>query len=84
MQVASVKATSGLEGLQPQFRDNGSVGIYHETIMLNDANVQTVYGNMPTFGLAAVTGAVTAQQRGPSARTRLTGAESESFPVNPY
>ena len=60
------------------------VGIYHETIMLSDANVETVYGNMPTFGLAGVTGAVTAQQRGQSARTRLTGAASETPAVDPY
>jgi hypothetical protein len=67
-----------------KIRDNGSVGIYHETIMLSDANVETVYGNMPTFGLAGVTGAVTAQQRGQSARTRLTGAASETPAVDPY
>gem|GEM_PF-3942127 len=52
--------------------------------MLSDANVETVYGNMPTFGLAGVTGAVTAQQRGQSARTRLTGDASETPAVAPY
>jgi len=67
-----------------KIRDNGSVGIYHETILLSDANVETVYGNMPTFGLAAVTGAITAQQRGQSARARLTGKSSETPPVDPY
>ena len=64
-------------------RDNGSVGIYHETILLSDATVETVYGNMPDFGLAAVTGAVPAKHRGQSARTRLTGAETD-LPVEPY
>jgi hypothetical protein len=64
-------------------RDNGSVGIYHETVLLADATVETVYGNMPTFGLAAVTGAVPAGRRGQSARGRLSGTEAEQ-PVAPY
>ena len=64
-------------------RDNGSVGIFHETILLSDSTIETVYGNMPTFGLAAVTGAVPAKRRGQTARTRLTGQESE-VAVEPY
>ena len=65
-------------------RDNGSVGIFHETILLSDATVETVYGNIPTFGLAAVTGAVPAKQRGQSARTRMTGEPTEAPAVDPY
>jgi len=65
-------------------RDNGSVGIYHETIVLSDATVETVYGNTPTMGLAAVTGAVPARQRGQSAKARMTGAAGEAPPVDPY
>lgn len=65
-------------------RDNGTVGIYHETIVLSDATVETVYGNMPTFGLAAVTGAVPAKHRGQTARARMTGADTEAPAVDPY
>lgn len=66
-------------------RDNGSVGIYHETVLLSDATVETVYGNMPTFGLAAVTGAVPATRRGQTARSRITGtADAAPPPVAPY
>lgn len=65
-------------------RDNGSVGIYHETIVLSDATVETVYGNTPTMGLAAVTGAVPARQRGQSAKARMTGTAAEAPPVDPY
>ncbi len=65
-------------------RDNGSVGIFHETIMLSDATVETVYGNMPTFGLAAVTGAVPAGRRGQTARARLSGDSAEAPAVEPY
>lgn len=66
-------------------RNNGSVGIYHETVLLSDATVETVYGNMPTFGLAAVTGAVDAKRRGQSAKERITGTTDDAPPpVEPY
>jgi hypothetical protein len=65
-------------------RDNGSVGIFHETHLLSDDSVETVYGNMPPFGLAAVTGAVPAARRGQSARARLTGTDDEAPAVDPY
>ncbi|CAB4364387.1 MAG: DUF4188 domain-containing protein [Actinobacteria bacterium] len=65
-------------------RDNGSVGIYHETIMLSDATVETVYGNMPTFGLGAVTGVVAASKRGQTARQRMVGADPDGPAVEPY
>jgi hypothetical protein len=65
-------------------RDNGTVGIFHETILLSDATVETVYGNMPDFGLATVTGVVPAAKRGQSARSRMTGNDSEAPAVDPY
>ena len=65
-------------------RDNGTVGIFHETILLSDANVETVYGNMPAFGLASAIGAVQAGSRGQTARARLTGADEVAPPVDPY
>jgi hypothetical protein len=64
-------------------RDNGSVGIFHETVLLSDATVETVYGNMPTFGLAAVTGAVAARNRGQTAKARITGTD-DTPAVDPY
>lgn len=65
-------------------RDNGSVGIYHETILLSDNSVETVYGNMPTFGLGSVTGVVPAGRRGQTAKSRLSGHDSEAPAVEPY
>lgn len=65
-------------------RDNGSVGIFHETFMLSDATSESFYGNMPTFGLGAVTGVVPAGRRGQTARARLTGDTGESPAVEPY
>ena len=65
-------------------RDNGAVGIFHETILLSDDAVETVYGNMPPFGLAAVTGVVPASQRGQTAATRLKKLDTSGPPVEPY
>ena len=65
-------------------RDNGSVGIYHETILLSDATVETVYANMPAFGLGRVTGVVAAAKRGQTARGRMTGTDAEAPAVDPY
>lgn len=65
-------------------RNNGSVGIFHETVLLSDATVETVYGNMPVFGLGAVMGVVPAGKRGQTAKTRLTGDQSAAPAVEPY
>jgi len=65
-------------------RDNGSVGIFHETVVLSDATVETVYGNMPVMGLASVTGAVPASKRGQTSRDRLIGGDGPQPAVDPY
>jgi len=63
---------------------NGAVGIYHETILLSDSTVETVYANMPSFGLSAVTGSVVASMRGQSAGIRLGKRQDDQPPVSPY
>ena len=65
-------------------RDNGSVGIYHETYLLSDSTLETVYGNMPTFGLGAVTGVVPAGRRGQTSTARMKGADPDAPAVEPY
>lgn len=65
-------------------RNNGSVGIYHETIVLSDASTETVYANMPLFGLASVTGLIPASQRGQTSTARMTGIDSQPPVVEPY
>jgi hypothetical protein len=67
-----------------RIRANGTVGIYHETILLSDRSVETVYANMPIFGLAGVTGAVPAGSRGQSAGLRLGTRQHDEPPVQPY
>jgi len=64
-------------------RATGAVGIYHETVLLTDATVETIYANMPPFGLGAVTGLVATSTRGQSARERL-GLDDDASPVDPY
>ena len=65
-------------------RDNGTVGIFHETIVLSDASVETVYGNMPNFGLAGAVGVVPAATRGQTAAVRLSHDDPSGPPVEPY
>lgn len=66
-----------------RIRDNGTVGIFHETIELSDDRVETVYGNMPVIGLAAVTGSVPAGKRGQTSGARMKGTD-ETPTVEPY
>lgn len=66
-----------------RIRDNGTVGIFHETIELSDRTVETVYGNMPTIGLGAVTGVVPAGKRGQTSAQRMKGTEDIPA-VDPY
>lgn len=43
----------------------GDVGIFHETYVVASAGIESLYGNMPEFGLAAAVGAV---ERGAGSR----------------
>lgn len=64
---------------------DGSVGIFHETYMIEPGKFESVYNNMPVFGLAAATNHVPAVGRRETARRRL-GGENEpavSTPANP-
>jgi hypothetical protein len=50
---------------------DGSVGIWHETYTINADQFESVYGNMPRFGLAAAMEHVEAVGRRETARKRL-------------
>ena len=54
-------------------RDNGAVGIYHETYSVPSRSYEAFYGNMPLYGLAKARDhrLITSDIR--SARKRLTG-----------
>ena len=50
---------------------NGSVGIFHETYLVQAGQYETVYANMPEFGLSLAGRTVDATGRMQSARARL-------------
>lgn len=54
-------------------RSPGAVGIWHETFVVPEGGVETLYGNGALTGLGASTGAVPIERRGRTARERLTG-----------
>jgi Domain of unknown function (DUF4188) len=55
---------------------DGSVGIWHETYLVGPGSAETIYGNMPMFGLAKATKHVEVTGRTGSARQRLARGES--------
>jgi hypothetical protein len=67
-----------------RIRDNGSVGIFHETYRVPADAVETVYGNMPVFGLAAATAHVPVRAGRHSAAARLGVRGDGDAPVEPY
>jgi len=55
---------------------NGDVGIWHETYLSKTGSYETVYNNMPLFGLAKATKCVPANGKYKSARTRIKQTET--------
>jgi len=53
--------------------NDGSVGIWHETYLIEPGKFECIYGNMPLFGLAAATNHVPATGRLAAAKDRLGG-----------
>jgi hypothetical protein len=60
---------------------DGSVGIWHETYLVPAGQYETLYGNMPVFGLAAATQHVPAVGRRETARRRLGGQDEPAVPA---
>jgi hypothetical protein len=52
---------------------DGSVGVWHETYLIQPKQQESVYVNMPSFGLAEATSHVPAVGRRETARMRLGG-----------
>ena len=61
----------------------GSVGIWHETYVVNAGQYECVYGNMPLFGLAAATDHVAAVGNRETARLRMGGHSEPAVPSPP-
>jgi hypothetical protein len=65
-------------------RDNGDVGIFHETYLTGPATRESLYANMPPFGLARATVAVPLRRRTDTAAARLGVREGEIPPAEGY
>ncbi|MEH2363719.1 DUF4188 domain-containing protein [Nostoc sp.] len=61
---------------------DGSVGIWHETYLIEPGKYKAIYGNMPVFGLAAATKHVPAMGRKETAGRRL-GSDGEPAVPSP-
>lgn len=62
---------------------NGSVGIFHETFIVERGNFEAIYSNMPVFGLAKATEHVRAVGGRETARRRLMRGENEPAVPSP-
>ena len=56
---------------------NGAVGIFHETYVVRAGAYETVYANMPPFGLGKVSGVVPATGSRNAARARMGAMTDE-------
>ena len=64
---------------------DGSVGIWHETFLVDEGKYEALYGNMPVFGLASAAKHVPATGRRETARRRLGGTSEPAVesPLRP-
>jgi hypothetical protein len=61
-------------------KSDGSVGIWHESYLVEPGNHETIYNNMPVFGLAKATEHVRATGGRETARRRLGGQNEPAVP----
>ena len=64
---------------------DGSVGIWHESFLVDAGKYEALYGNMPVFGLASASQHVPATGRRETARRRLGGTSEPAVesPLQP-
>jgi hypothetical protein len=62
---------------------DGTVGIYHETYIVQPGQFECVYNNMPKFGLAKATKHVPAVGRMETSRRRMGGDNDPAVPTPP-
>jgi hypothetical protein len=60
---------------------SGTVGIYHESYVIDEGKQETIYSNMPVFGLAQATKHVPVTRRTETARDRLNGKATEAVVI---
>ncbi len=55
-----------------------AIGIWHETYLVEPGKVETIYGNMPAFGLGRAVGQAPAEGRLAHAASRMRGDQGTS------
>lgn len=63
--------------------DSGDVGIWHQTYLVRAGEYESLYGNMPRFGLAAA-GSHSALDHKSTAARRLGRRDTDQAPVKAY
>ena len=54
-----------------ELQNEGSIGIWHETYLIEPGKFECIYGNMPPFGLGAASSIVKAEGRLAAAKERI-------------
>jgi hypothetical protein len=67
----SAKHQPALSRYMREMQNEPSVGIWHETYLVEPGKFECIYGNMPPFGLAAASNIVKAEGRLAAAKDRL-------------
>jgi hypothetical protein len=62
---------------------NGDVGIWHETYLVRAGEYESIYGNMPEFGLAKAAGSTAAEGAHSTAAGRLGRTDGSDAPILP-
>ncbi|WP_182524439.1 DUF4188 domain-containing protein [Nocardioides dongkuii] len=64
--------------------DSGDVGVWHETFRVRTADIETLYGNMPPYGLAAASAVVPVGRGRESAAARIGATDTDEPALPPY
>jgi hypothetical protein len=67
-----------------RIRDNGEVGIWHETYRVGRGQTEAIYGNMPRFGLALATSHLPVTAGRQAAATRMDPHVPDEPALTPY
>ncbi len=65
-------------------RASGDVGVFHETYRVGPGSVETLYANMPPFGLGQAVGMAPVASRGQAAARRMGTTTVDEPAVAPY
>ena len=71
------------EQFNQEVGSSGDVGIWHETFLVREGEYETVYNNMPPYGLGKAVELMPAEDQNKTAAGRLGRTSGEDAPVEP-